>query len=100
MLFMRDSKYKTHYIIAFVGILVLGVGVFLLSQSPKSEPRVENVVVTIPDGLRKEQTASLLADALGWSTEQERKFVVEDTRSEEHTSELQSQFHLVCRLLL
>src|SRR5689334_24624115 len=26
--------------------------------------------------------------------------VVEDVRSEEHTSELQSQFHLVCRLLL
>src|SRR5689334_24129740 len=25
---------------------------------------------------------------------------VEDLRSEEHTSELQSQFHLVCRLLL
>src|SRR5689334_23605565 len=26
--------------------------------------------------------------------------LLEDTRSEEHTSELQSQFHLVCRLLL
>src|SRR5438309_8049516 len=26
--------------------------------------------------------------------------VVRDDRSEEHTSELQSQFHLVCRLLL
>src|SRR5438309_9040802 len=26
--------------------------------------------------------------------------VVRDARSEEHTSELQSQFHLVCRLLL
>src|SRR5689334_24329493 len=26
--------------------------------------------------------------------------VVADPRSEEHTSELQSQFHLVCRLLL
>src|SRR5689334_24666668 len=26
--------------------------------------------------------------------------VVEEPRSEEHTSELQSQFHLVCRLLL
>src|SRR5689334_24183769 len=26
--------------------------------------------------------------------------VVDDDRSEEHTSELQSQFHLVCRLLL
>src|SRR5689334_24074138 len=25
---------------------------------------------------------------------------IEDYRSEEHTSELQSQFHLVCRLLL
>src|SRR5689334_24186043 len=25
---------------------------------------------------------------------------VDDVRSEEHTSELQSQFHLVCRLLL
>src|SRR5689334_24037178 len=26
--------------------------------------------------------------------------VADDARSEEHTSELQSQFHLVCRLLL
>src|SRR5438309_7549205 len=29
-----------------------------------------------------------------------RDLPVEDHRSEEHTSELQSQFHLVCRLLL
>src|SRR5689334_25117834 len=29
-----------------------------------------------------------------------RKVVVLPARSEEHTSELQSQFHLVCRLLL
>src|SRR5689334_23748706 len=31
-----------------------------------------------------------------------RKFLasLDDNRSEEHTSELQSQFHLVCRLLL
>src|SRR5689334_24599834 len=29
-----------------------------------------------------------------------RDFVGLDLRSEEHTSELQSQFHLVCRLLL
>src|SRR5438309_7735634 len=28
------------------------------------------------------------------------KAVASETRSEEHTSELQSQFHLVCRLLL
>src|SRR5438309_12115703 len=29
-----------------------------------------------------------------------REAIGEDERSEEHTSELQSQFHLVCRLLL
>src|SRR5689334_24543675 len=34
----------------------------------------------------------------GKSTEAEAK--LQETRSEEHTSELQSQFHLVCRLLL
>src|SRR5256884_4413104 len=28
------------------------------------------------------------------------RYEVEDTRSEEHTSELQSRLHLVCRLLL
>src|SRR5207249_11854306 len=28
------------------------------------------------------------------------KFLINDTRSEEHTSELQSRFELVCRLLL
>src|SRR5438309_3358672 len=30
----------------------------------------------------------------------ERRALNENLRSEEHTSELQSQFHLVCRLLL
>lgn len=76
---MRDSKYKTHYITAFVGILVLGIGIFFFTQSPNPEPRAEHVTVAIPDGLRKEQTARILADALEWSEEQERKFVVEDT---------------------
>src|SRR3974377_1257901 len=32
--------------------------------------------------------------------EQQRGGISKPTRSEEHTSELQSQFHLVCRLLL
>src|SRR5689334_23435792 len=30
----------------------------------------------------------------------ERRYIIHPKRSEEHTSELQSQFHLVCRLLL
>jgi len=76
---MRDAKYKTHYIIAFVGILVFGVGIFFFTQTSNFDTRGENVTVTIPDGLRKEQTAHILADALNWSEEQERKFVVEDT---------------------
>src|SRR5689334_24499310 len=33
-------------------------------------------------------------------TTREKRTVAEPKRSEEHTSELQSQFHLVCRLLL
>src|SRR5689334_24694894 len=36
----------------------------------------------------------------GYITQEKQEFIGEDSRSEEHTSELQSQFHLVCRLLL
>src|SRR5689334_23682843 len=43
------------------------------------------------------QIAALLADHLH---DRERQPLVAAGRSEEHTSELQSQFHLVCRLLL
>src|SRR5438309_6981609 len=55
-----------------------------LFRSPQVRDALE---VLVPKKLRKRITpeASILAD-LG--------------RSEEHTSELQSQFHLVCRLLL
>src|SRR5438309_6107963 len=37
-----------------------------------------------------------------WLDQQERRLQsrIKGARSEEHTSELQSQFHLVCRLLL
>src|SRR5438309_9087724 len=34
------------------------------------------------------------------SGEESLRYLLESDRSEEHTSELQSQFHLVCRLLL
>src|SRR5689334_24164962 len=34
------------------------------------------------------------------TTAEQNKIIEEVLRSEEHTSELQSQFHLVCRLLL
>src|SRR5689334_22581629 len=40
-----------------------------------------------------------LCSVAAWSTE-DAPSMQRSTRSEEHTSELQSQFHLVCRLLL
>src|SRR5207244_4060249 len=33
-------------------------------------------------------------------TDQTKRFILKDSRSEEHTSELQSPDHIVCRLLL
>src|SRR5438309_11665904 len=39
-------------------------------------------------------------DALELLSEERQQFDIIFNRSEEHTSELQSQFHLVCRLLL
>src|SRR5689334_24356672 len=42
----------------------------------------------------------LFTTTLSLSVESVDKFHNVHTRSEEHTSELQSQFHLVCRLLL
>src|SRR5689334_23950408 len=41
-----------------------------------------------------------VASAIAPTTGAEITINRHDTRSEEHTSELQSQFHLVCRLLL
>src|SRR5256886_15312535 len=57
--------------------------------------------VTILDlaQIRKEGMGALLAVAQG-SAEEPRFIVLEYQRSEEHTSELQSQSNLVCRLLL
>src|SRR5438309_3378501 len=56
-----------------------------------------------------EQVAVALADSreqyVDWMNQEAAALGLKDThftnpRSEEHTSELQSQFHLVCRLLL
>src|SRR2546422_5441161 len=49
-----------------------------LNRVVSSDPRVTAVLLTLRDGV----------------------FVIRPKRSEEHTSELQSRLHLVCRLLL
>src|SRR5689334_24196892 len=55
-------------------------------------PRKDGLEVLRSMRARKELTPVLIATA--------RDAVEQRIRSEEHTSELQSQFHLVCRLLL
>src|SRR5689334_23632270 len=46
------------------------------------------------------QSASVTSSSFGNGTARVTAALFTTTRSEEHTSELQSQFHLVCRLLL
>src|SRR2546429_7163745 len=43
---------------------------------------------------------SPIQDTLSWKMQTLRQFFAAGARSEEHTSELQSRLHLVCRLLL
>src|SRR5699024_11231386 len=55
-----------------------------------------------PDSDESKRKANEKRKKFRWSEETERKMleVAEQERSEEHTSELQSRFDLVCRLLL
>lgn len=79
---MRDSKHKMSLFVTFGTLLIIGLLFFYWSQNNtnySNKNEVEIVEVTIADGLRKEQTADILANALDWDTEQEIKFVVEDT---------------------
>src|SRR5689334_24830215 len=46
------------------------------------------------------RTKSLVGLRVGARSNYHRRNLAWEERSEEHTSELQSQFHLVCRLLL
>src|SRR2546422_2944138 len=52
---------------------------------PEARELIEKALQLAPDD-------SFIIDSMGW--------VLNESRSEEHTSELQSRLHLVCRLLL
>src|SRR2546430_10881346 len=52
-----------------------------------------------PDVVRS-HVARRRRQALGRAAAEDEQVLVDDSRSEEHTSELQSQSNLVCRLLL
>src|SRR2546422_6704543 len=53
-----------------------------------------------PDTMIWASVSSSLPDAAPWTAVTFARALVSTVRSEEHTSELQSRLHLVCRLLL
>src|SRR5438309_1383 len=81
------------------------------SQNPEPKPRISPpIVITVPSAITPvnscrgaEPTASRIPNSLVRTLTENASTPATPTtamRSEEHTSELQSQFHLVCRLLL
>src|SRR5256885_5645516 len=73
-------------------------------QYETARVRIERVVAAVdtgqvvnPDGVRNQIEGAIL-QSLSWTLYEKVGF--DDTRSEEHTSELQSPCNLVCRLLL
>src|SRR5690348_17665901 len=72
------------------------------------ERRAEEALAEVKGGKDFAQVAAAYSNApdassggdLGWRTRARLPSVFADIRSEEHTSELQSPVHLVCRLLL
>src|SRR3712207_6931626 len=65
---------------------------------------VATLVMTVPSGVgvcaRRVVAAANVARSASAPDASQRRVIVVDMRSEEHTSELQSRQYLVCRLLL
>jgi cell division protein YceG involved in septum cleavage len=80
MIFMRKSKHRTFFLALFGAFLLAGAAFLIyISAASNSTQQAKTVTVTIPDGLRKEQTAAILAQALNWSDDQVKKFIEKDT---------------------
>src|SRR5689334_24274546 len=84
-LFPYTTLFRSHYTYCPASLLLAAL-CDQLDEAYRERPvKVINAIVSPPEKLQT------LADAFR---------IRGDRRSEEHTSELQSQFHLVCRLLL
>src|SRR5699024_12511157 len=59
-----------------------------------------SMIVNIPKDLPKDVAQEIIAKEKAYSQDLQRSGKWPHLRSEEHTSELQSRFDLVCRLLL
>ncbi len=71
-------KVKSYILLTLVLISSTAVGYVAIQKVPKPT-ETEKVLVTISEGLRKEQIVFILADRLNWTDEQIEKFIEEDT---------------------
>src|SRR3989344_8823945 len=71
---------QTNKILIGIGLAAVAtIGGYFIVTAGLGEKEQPTVRVEIPDGLRKEQVAFILADKLGWNDEQIEKFVEKDT---------------------
>src|SRR5689334_24302186 len=95
-------KFRVSFYVLSVLILFLGIGAIV--TMPKDVfPSVNIPVVTIIwtyTGLTTPEMEKRVTTYSEYSLSNNINGIRNIERSEEHTSELQSQFHLVCRLLL
>src|SRR2546422_1710600 len=100
-----DSRLLRHQLPRDVGDR-LGVQHEVVALEQACDARLVQLRLEVADGERAEAHDALLRDAVihrldAFDAERrDRVHVGHDLRSEEHTSELQSRLHLVCRLLL
>jgi cell division protein YceG involved in septum cleavage len=71
------ARYKTPFVIALILLASFALAYFITTKVILKEP--EMVTINIPAGLRKEESAGILAEKLGWTDEQIKKFVTQDT---------------------
>jgi len=70
---------QTHKILLGIGLIVVVAGAAYLAVTHNPWRTPQPIAITIPDGLRKEQIAFVLADKLHWSDAQIKKFAEDDT---------------------
>src|SRR5689334_25157929 len=78
-----------------LGLSITTLSLFFFNDTATTEIYTLSLHDALPISHR---SAGEMARALGWARQCAARRI--GHRSEEHTSELQSQFHLVCRLLL
>src|SRR5690625_6841406 len=93
---LRNMLYGGSHTLAGLGHVVMDEVHYLADRF--RGPVWEEVIIHLPDDVQVTSLSATVSNAEEFGAWLET--VRGDTRSEEHTSELQSRGHLVCRLLL